>query len=210
MKRRFFLAIISVFLIALAACSDHLSPTRTADPTISVTPSPSSEPTAIPATVTPVPETASPLPPSPAIPIITPNPAQLERWKEYQSALAKKMMSPLPPEEVLCEWEILGQSGQELYIWVTCEGPIRGNLQHSGGDTPAVIRLAADGTVQGVKLPGISSPWVTDMHKMFPLDVQEKYYRRLINFKELTDHLHWRLEHPDEPPLIVLSATPGP
>ena len=120
------------------------------------------------------------------------------------------MMRWLPAEEVLCEWAILGQSGQELYVWVVCTGPIRGNLHHSEDESPVVIRFEADGTVQGVERPGISAPWGTDMHKMFPVDVQEKYYRGLIYFKELTDHLHWRLEHPDEPPLIVLSATPRP
>ncbi len=53
--------------------------------------------------------------------MITPNAIQVERWKEYELALAKKMFpSNFIPGKFLCEWEILGQAGQEEYVWVEC------------------------------------------------------------------------------------------
>jgi hypothetical protein len=52
--------------------------------------------------------------------MITPDPVQVERWKEYQTELAKSLLSFLPPEEVLCEWEILGRSDQKVYVWAVC------------------------------------------------------------------------------------------
>src|SRR5436190_7490801 len=64
------------------------------------------------ATITP-----SPLPLQPILPIFTPDPVQMEQWKEYQTALAKTILSFVYPEHVLCEWDILGrsESGREIY-----------------------------------------------------------------------------------------------
>ena len=68
----------------------------------------------------PITITPSPLPTQPTIPFITPNPIQVERWKEYEDALARE---PLFNEglSVLCEWEILGKSEMEVYVWASCK-----------------------------------------------------------------------------------------
>jgi hypothetical protein len=144
---------------------------------------------------------------------ITANPDQLARWSEYEHALARKFLSYLPPEEVLCEWEILGQSGQEVYVWAFCLGlpPAgKGKEYAPGASIPAVIHLKSDGSVQSVELPrdaGLS--YAEGIRKIFPKDVQEKIFGRLVNIAGMVAHAQLRRETP-EPPLIILLATPHP
>jgi hypothetical protein len=52
-------------------------------------------------------QTGMPTPAPPTIPIITPDAIQLERWKEYQTELAKSILPYDPSPIVLCEWAIL-------------------------------------------------------------------------------------------------------
>lgn len=196
---RYFWIILLTFLAACGQQAVALS-AETPIPTVD-SPTSVSTSTFIPVTITP-----SPLPTQPTIPIITPDPIQVERWKEYQTALAKSFLSYLPPEEVICEWEILGQSDQVIYVWAICMGTIGiGTLAD-----PAVIHIGIDGSVQSVEIPGGGMRYAADIREMFAPDAQEKYFGRLIHFQELTDHLQWRREHLEEPPLIVLSATPMP
>jgi len=145
--------------------------------------------------------------------MITPDFIQVERWKEYEDALARALFpSSFIPGEFLCEWEILGQTDQEVYVWAVCMSAFlvgnSGLYYHA--EMPTVIYIGADGSVQSVEIPGGGSSYATDIRRMFPPDAAEKYFNRLIHFQELTDHLRWRREHPDELPLIVLSATPIP
>ncbi len=215
--RRYFWIVLVAFLAACGtvppeqagnATATNLPNSRSIMPTLAIVPtSPPSESTA-----TPVDVTASPLPPSPAIPIITPNPAQLERWKEYQTALAKKMMRWLPPEEVLCEWEILGQLNQEVYVWAVCSGtdPLGNSGLFSEGEEPAVIHLGADGSIRSVEIPGAGTSYARDIRKLFPPDVQGRIFGNLIHYRQLSEHLEWRRKHSNVPPLIIFGATPQP
>jgi hypothetical protein len=118
-----------VLLAFLTACGNQAIalPTQTPFPTV-VSPTPVPTSALIPVTVTP-----SPLPTQPIIPMITPDAIQVKRWKEYENALAKSILSFLPPKEVLCEWEILGRSEQEVYVWATCAA--------LGGDTAQAPQL---------------------------------------------------------------------
>jgi hypothetical protein len=146
--------------------------------------------------------TPSPMPAQPTFAAITPDAIQVEGWKEYQSALAKSF-SFSQSEFALCEWDILGQTNQEIYVWVVCE-----NLGESSVSAPAVIHLGADGSIQNVENP---KHWNTDIPRMFPTDIQEKFdYYRFGRANGLTAHIAWRRMHPGEPPLIVLSATLAP
>jgi len=197
-----------VFLAFLTACAPAMTPV----------PTETSVPTAVPPTFTPtVTAIIAPTPtpaPQPFIPILTPDAIQVERWKEYQTVLAKSLLSYLPPEEVLCEWDILGASEQILYIWVVCESAIpfgttsTGTDMYSSSSTPALIRLDENGSIQNVEIP---APGISDYQKMFPDYVQEKFESyRFGKARKLSDHIEWRRTHPDEPPLIILSATPLP
>jgi hypothetical protein len=77
-------------------------------------------------------------------------------------------------------------------------------------EMPSVIYVGTDGTVQSVEVPRGGTHYASDIREMFPTAAQERYFGKLIPFQELTDHLRWRREHPEELPLIVLSATPTP
>jgi hypothetical protein len=191
-----------VLFIFLLSCGNQSIPLSTEIPAptvVSSTPIPTS-------TFPPVAVTPSPLPTEPIIPMITPDPIQVERWKEYQTELAKSLLSFLPPEDVLCEWEILGRSEQEVYVWVIC-GALGGG---HGAASSAVIHLNADGTVQSVEKPGSGSKRISNILKMFPSEIEEIILNNLMSYRQLSDHLEWRQEHSEEPPLIVLSATPTP
>jgi hypothetical protein len=192
-----------ILLAFLAACGKQsiAPPTKTPVPT-DVSPVPTSTEDIIFTLIAP-----TPLPTQPIIPVITPDSNQVERWKEYETALAKSIYPSLTPEISLCEWDILGSSDQEVYVWVTCD--VLGGGR--GADAPAVIYLNADGSIQNVKIPGSGSDYVSDILKMFPIDIQENY--DLFNYgraKILSEHLDWRQTHPEVPPLIILSATPVP
>ena len=113
------------------------------------------------------------------------------------------------PEEALCEWDILGRSGQEIYVWAICSVS---NVADSR--KPLVIYLETDGSIREVKFGGYKGPNYN--LELFPIDVQEKIRLYSVDpvymsrVEELGKHLTWRLEHPGEPPLIVLSAAPQP
>jgi hypothetical protein len=211
--------IIILLATILVACTPAVtlvptetSPPKTLSPTAeviaTVTPSPTLTPTAkVITTVTP-----SPIPARPTFAAITPDAVQVGGWKEYQSALAKGLMSSLPPEEVLCEWEILGQSTQTIYVWAVCQGPLPGaRLDFTTLSVPVVIHLEKDETIQSIEFPSAYTYSTGGISKMFPPDVREKFsYYDFGRAKKLSEHIEWRREHPEEPPLIILSATPMP
>jgi hypothetical protein len=153
-----------VLLVLLTACGQQTValPTETLIPTVV---SPTSVPTS---TFEPLPDIVLPTitPTRPGETLITPDGTQVEKWKEYQTALAKNVPSDLPPEEVLCEWEILGQSGSDVYVWAVCEGKL------TIVSLPVVIHLETDGAVQSVERP---INWSRDIPRLFPPDVIEKF-----------------------------------
>jgi hypothetical protein len=65
-----------------------------------------------------------------------------------------------------------------------------------------------------VEVPERGSP--SDIDRMFPKEVQMKFSLYTGNsiftgrLREMYNHLIYRETHPEEPPLIVLSATPMP
>ncbi|MBI5946481.1 MAG: hypothetical protein HY864_19130 [Chloroflexi bacterium] len=155
----------------------------------------------------------SPIPTQPPVPILTPNANQVERWKEYQMELAKAILygyDPASLDSVICEWDILGQSGQEVYVWAECSIPNWGD-----DSRPAVIYLNPDGSIQNIEILERGSEAESDSQRMFPADVREKfdlYYTGDSMFfgrrKEFIDHTIYRETHPEDPPLIILSAMP--
>ena len=200
-----------VLLVLLVACGKQAIalPPETSIP-MAVLPTSVPISTLIPVTLTP-----SPLPTQPTIAVFTPDPIQVERWKEYQTALAKSFFSYLHPEEVICEWEFLGRSDQEVYLWAVCMGinPIgttaEGRDIFSSSSTPAVIHLGEDGAVQSVEIPGAGSDYARDVRRMFPVDVREKFDQYPSGRAgEMSEHIEWRRTHPEEPPLVILSVIP--
>jgi len=140
---------------------------------------------------------------------ITPLPSEAERWQEYQTVFAGRLLSFHPVEEVLCEWLLLGRADQELYAWAYCATTVTiGDTGHySGSSVPVVIKLGPDGSVLSVDIPGSGSAYSRDIRKMFPADVQEMVFSHQDFIRRLTEHLDWRRsEAPDEPPLVVLDV----
>ena len=92
-----------------------------------------------------------------AIDLSTPEPAQLERWAEYENTLARILMPMSSAEKVLCEWELLGQSSQEVYVWAFCMETTHvaeiSPFFFRTANAPAVIHIGSDGAVQNVEIP---------------------------------------------------------
>jgi hypothetical protein len=192
--RRYLWMFVLAFLIACGKQAAALPPETLTTTAVSPTPIPTS--TLIPLIIAP-----SPLPTQPII-VMTPDSTQLERWREYEAALGKAIFKEATL--VLCEWEIVGQSDQEVYVWAICT-----NMDGTGS-VPAVVYLNSDGTVQSAAYTG-NIPEVTfndALRKLFPADVREKF--RYIDVGDMSVHLERRRTHPKEPPLIVLSTTPTP
>jgi hypothetical protein len=203
MKTRIILALLA---IALAACAPATAPvpTGTFVPTLTST--------TVPPTFTPTPDiiAPTPMPTQPIIPIITPNTIQVERWQEYEDALAKTFFSHLHPEDVVCEWEILGQADQEVYVYALCSGIY--SSDPSQGSIPAVIHIGMDGSVMSAEIPGGGTAYAFDIRRMFPTDVQEKIFSQSMYSQEfwnpLEDRLRWRRGHPEESPFVILNSLP--
>src|SRR5512143_3139923 len=115
------------------------------------------------ATISPTIIIPTPMPPTQtAYPYMTPDSIQLEQWREYERALAQAVMPGYAPGKIICEWEILGRSDQELYVWAVCGGA----HNSSTGIAPAVIRLGPDGTVEQVEVPGNGSANAPDIRRL--------------------------------------------
>lgn len=136
--------------------------------------------------------------------MITPDPVQVERWKEYENALAKSVLPHLLPEEVLCEWDILGRTAQNVFVWAVCRDEM------GGGSIPAVIHLEEDGTILNIETT--ESNWSEEnLNRLFPADVQARFVLYPSGrAREMAEHIEWRRSHLEEPPLIVLSAASAP
>ena len=198
-----FIVLLILALVLTACSSNQASQTPTAAQAVPVA--------VLTETSTSLPAIVSPSPTFQVV--ITANPEQLARWQEYERALASKFLSYLPPEDVLCEWEILGQSRLEVYAWAVCLGlPPKGRseLYAPTASIPAVIHLGLDGSVQSVELPMDNRRnYVEGIREIFPEDVRERISKRAINFGPLSNHVRERRKNPG-PPLIVLLATPQP
>lgn len=135
------------------------------------------------------------------------DPAQLERWQEYETALAKKLMPQYPRDTVLCEWELMGKSEQKINVWAIClttvTSPEIGIYYFPAASVPAVIDLDASGGVQSVEIPEYGENYIADFWKLVP----DSVWNQFPGVFAMEKHLHWRRTHPAEPPLVVLNAT---
>jgi hypothetical protein len=206
---------------ALAYVQTAIARTQTAQPTKTSLPT---------GTPTFVPVTPSPFPTQSPVILITPDAIQVERWREYQTELAKVIYfsdgeirsdSTSTYMGALCEWDILGQSGPKIYVWAVCALPIR--IGHS---RPVIISLESDGIIQSAGLPPENGVNFFDL-KMFPPEIKERLcnytlldpsevhcpYNPSRSFPRqdvLLEHLRYRITQPDELPLVVLSAIATP
>jgi len=105
------------------------------------------------------------------------------------------------------EWEILGQSSQEVYVWAICQ--ITDLEIGSAGSAPAVITLGNDGSIEKVQIPRDGTQYGIDIREIFPSELQEQITRHAVSMDAMWSHIQSRHQNP-EPPLIVLSGVPLP
>ncbi len=169
-------------------------------------------PTSTPIPTATTPPTPSPRPTQTNFPTFTPDVEQLERWQEYQTALAKSILAFVPPEDVVCEWEILGRIEDVEYGWAICASTfeVGDNGQYYIWENVFILHLGMNRAIESVEIILPNTEW--EIRRVLPLAVQERYFNGRINlhYRTLTEHLRWRREHPEELPLFILSATPVP
>lgn len=183
-------AILLVLILLFPACAptplegETQPPSQSMPPTTSPSPTPiSSQPTA---TI----------------------PSDEERWEMVQGALASAFLtSDHTPAQGLCEWEILGQSNREIYVWAMCQ--IADDPEGMAMSAPAVIHLGEDGRISNVDVPRDGSYYGPDVRELFPKRVEKIIFSHDIDTEAMWDHIQKR-HHSPEPPLITLSSTPQP
>lgn len=140
------------------------------------------------------------------------------RWMEYQIALLHGI-HPVYPftekdiDEGLCEWSILGQRQQQVYVWAMCQ--IQPPAGISGKSVPVVIRLSDAGNIVEVRIPRDGINYAEDIETFFPPNIQEiilnfETLKKYFDPHEADEHLALRWENPSILPMIVEKETPLP
>ena len=127
-----------------------------------------------------------------------------ERWVEYERALAGKF---LPGTEGMCEWEILGEQGDKIYVWAVCQ--VKFSLNGAATSAPAVIYLKEDGEIKDVKMPRDGTQYASDIRDLFPSELHGKVLSNTVDTNTMWLHIQKRHRNP-EPPLIVLAGSELP
>ncbi len=129
------------------------------------------------------PSAETPIPSVAPIPFPTPL-ADTPRWVLYERALSYIFLGPpektLPDMSVdhgLCEWEILGQKENEVYIYALC---LANNVIGTATSAPAVIRLGEDGTILEIEMP---DEGFGNLKELFPKEI----LARILNNESLAD-----------------------
>jgi hypothetical protein len=193
-----------VFLAAITACTNQAA-TLTPAAYPSGTPYASLTPITLSPTSTPATPTATRI-----YIAVTSSPERSARWQEYERALAARLLFLHAPEDILCEWEILGESSNEIYLWAICLGlPPEGRSEEYApiASIPVVIHLGLDGSLVSVELPrDAGRSYGEGIREIFPKDVQQIISERSINIAALAEHAKLRRTNPG-PPFIVLIST---
>lgn len=135
--------------------------------------------------------------------ITTPDIMSVKRWKEVETTLAWSILSS---DQALCEWDILGRSGQVIYVWAVCQDTTENG---SAASVPVAIHTDKNSVILEIEIPDDGTKYADDILEMFPAHVRERF--DLYNSGkagEMLEHLEFRKEHPNVPPLIVLNAPP--
>ena len=139
----------------------------------------------------------------------TPTASALPRWVEYQTVLSYTLLKGATASATphgLCEWEIWGQNGANVYVWALCQigGP--------GGpatSAPAVIHLGPDGHPVDAVMPR-DSYFAVDVPALFPTSLQARIWAsNTFDGNTALAHLAQRF-NTNGPPLIAELATPLP
>jgi len=127
------------------------------------------------------------------------------RWVLYERALASILLGPVGEthpdvsrDQGLCEWEIWGQQGNEVYVWAECQ--ITDLATGTATSAPAVIRLAEHGSLAEVVMP---DKGLGNIRDLFPEDVLARIFNNEFDAVKAMQHIAQRRVDPSIPPLIV-------
>ena len=130
----------------------------------------------------------------------------LPRWILWERALGDILNGPagntrpdLGHEHGLCEWEIWGQSGKDVYVWALCKVYHQG-IGTTATSAPAVVRLARDDSINAVIMP--AEGW-GNLRDLFPADVLTKILNRDFDLAAAEQDIALRIADPGLPPLII-------
>jgi hypothetical protein len=135
------------------------------------------------------------------------------RWQLYQRALADVLLGPpgrtvpdLSQDRGLCEWVILGQQGNDVYVWAVCQ--VEASSSGAATSAPAVIRLAGDGGLSEVVMP--EEGW-GNIDALFPEGLLDGIYdSATAGLPDAMRHIDLRRGDPSIPPQIVLDGVQLP
>jgi hypothetical protein len=87
-----------------------------------------------------------------------------------ESALATRFLND---PTGLCEWEVWGETGQEIYLWAICQ-----SAEGAGVSAPAVVHMAQDESgvwrIREVEMPRDGTFYGEDVRVLFPRNVQTR------------------------------------
>jgi hypothetical protein len=143
-----------------------------------------------------------------SVPILTatthPTPTDIPRWQLYEAALLEATIGE--DKEGLCEWTILGVTGNEVYVYTLCQATGRIKTAMS---VPAAIYLSESGEIENIIIPRDGMHYGDDIRALFPEDVQDTIFARDVDGPRRKEHLEGRIIN-GGPPLIVVLGTPMP
>ncbi|MBS3751671.1 MAG: hypothetical protein KGY39_09235 [Anaerolineales bacterium] len=144
----------------------------------------------------------------PLSPTVEPTAPDGPPWKRVQCALASAFLSP-PGQKSrgICEWQNLGKSDAELYLWAMCQAA--GEPEGPAVSAPAVIRLDQSGRIVGVDIPRDGELYGPDVRELFPSAIQEVIFNHNVDTDAMWAHIQKRHKTP-QPPLVVQGKTPSP
>jgi heat shock protein HslJ len=130
---------------------------------------------------------------------IQPTPLPAVDWQAYENALVEVIGPAGYP--MFCEWDLLKSTPQADYVWAACAD--KTSLNGPAASLPAVVYFDAGGRIQKVAIPGDGSKYATDIHLLFPAELQET----ILNYEVdpgLFVHIQQRRLDPTIPPLVYL------
>lgn len=97
-------------------------------------------------------------------------------WRDYETALVRAILPPTLANGV-CDWQVLGHTGQEVYVWAFCAARQPG-ADIAAASVPAVLALAGDGHTITARIPRDGTYYPEDVRTLFPADVQQRVFDR--------------------------------
>ncbi len=134
----------------------------------------------------------------------TPNKNWSKNWRECEAAILSACYSNVSlPSEKLCEWEIITEQDNAIYVWALCL-----DAYGQGSSVPVVIYIGTSGKVEKAICPRVFD----DYKALFPGELFEKVrnYRDRFDLDRAWHHLEMRFQDRTIPPLIAIESTPLP